>query len=373
MSKFLCPFCYETHDLKDCGMKCSFSIPGSTLDCNVGVPKDSEGWINPRFHKKCMQCKSAVKDIYCPTLDYVVPPRCIRSKSLPIALIGAKATGKSNYIGVLINEIKKKMSRSFDCCLNMTCDPMAKQIYDEMYYRPLYRERMLITATDSGATAPLIFPIDFQSGKRVTLTFYDTAGENLDDEQTIKQYNKYIPNAKGIILLLDPLQIPSIREELIDHYGVPESSLPEQNSDSTDILDRIIQFIENTKNNMKKFDIPIAVVFTKLDELFEYDTVLEPDNCLRSESVYTDRGVFVMDEFDMAHKAMLDLVEDKMPGDFVQKLKQRFKTYAFFGVSALGKKPEGFNLAEGGVQPIRVLDPLLWVLSENKYIKKVKS
>jgi hypothetical protein len=41
-------------------------------------------------------------------------------------------------------------------------------------------------------------------------------------------------------------------------------------------------------------------------------------------------------------------------------------------VSSLGGVPNGTKLANDAIKPRRVLDPLLWLLAENKYIKTVK-
>ena len=56
------------------------------------------------------------------------------------ALIGAKATGKSNYIGVLINEIKKKMVGPFNCIFNLNVSEESKYFYEQYYYKPIQRK-----------------------------------------------------------------------------------------------------------------------------------------------------------------------------------------------------------------------------------------
>lgn len=369
--KFICPYCYEEHDSEKLKMKCSYNVVNAAyamVTCKFGHPKDAEGFIDPKYVKQCMKCTYAKKDVYCPNTknESVIPQRCIVSKNLPIALLGAKESGKSHYIGVLVNEIRKRMSRSFNCSINMNTDPVSKQTYDDVYYNPLFKLKQTIRFTDKGEIPPLIFPIDFDNGKRVTLTFYDTAGENLDSEETMLQYNKYIPNSKGIILLLDPLQVPTIREKL--EGKVP---LPSINNDIYDILDRIIINIENVTNNRKQFDIPLALAFTKIDALEAFNDILPENSCLRVESEYVDRGAFVKREFESTDIAMRDIVDNMIDSALEQKMK-RFKHFAFFGLTALGGVPNGATLAGDGVNPRRVLDPLLWLLAENNYIKTVK-
>lgn len=371
---FTCPYCYDTHEIKDCSMICSYVVKNGYCPDNVSF--DSSLYIDKKFYKKCLNCTRAKKDVYCPEsirmgTNLVVPMRCVNNKGIPIALVGAKATGKSNYIGVLVNEIRKRMTSSFDCSITMNCDKVSKEQYDEIYYRPLFIDKQQIGATDSGFTPPMIFPIDFRSGKQVVLTFYDTAGENFDDKDTMINNTGYLSYSKGIILLIDPLQIQEIRDVIGNR--IP---LPEKNTDAIDILDKVIDNIENFTNNSKKpFDMPLALVFTKIDAFDGLDDIIPADSYLRYDSEYLDRGVFIKEDFENTQQAMKTLLDNflELHSELQQKLERRFKRYAFFGLSALGGMPDdNGNLSQGGIKPRRVLDPLLWILSENNYIKTVK-
>ncbi len=381
MADFTCPYCYQEHNLKDCSMKCSFHA-GMNTNCPDGVPKSADGWIPNKYYSKCMKCTKAAKDVYCPTslnqgMELIIPQRCILTKSLPIALVGAKATGKSNYICVLVNEIRRKMSMGFGTSINMMCDTATKTNYEDLYFRPLYREKMQISATDSGEIPPMIFPVDFPNKKQVTLTFYDTAGENLDSDILLRQNNSYIPNARGIIMLLDPLQIPELRKRLSGSMN-----LPDKNTSPFDILDIVSKNLEERFGTLKKFDIPLAVVFTKMDALDDFEDIIPADSNLRNDSEHVERGAFILDEFENTQAEMEALLSNILGGDdadsdgsyadLCTKL-DRFKSHAIFGVSALGVAPDANGcLPETGVKPRRVLDPLLWILKENKFIKVVK-
>ena len=369
MAKFTCPYCYDTHTLDTCGMKCSYGIVGTDVTCKKGLPKDMDGWIPQIYKKQCLACKDARKRIYCPAIDKEIPTEFLSGESLPIALIGAKASGKSNYIGVLIDEVKRKMARSFNTTLSVSCDETSKRYYDQFYKTPLYSYGEVVSATDAGETPPpMIFPLRFMDNKdrivrSATLTFYDTAGENFDSDEEMLIYNRYIPNSKGLIILLDPLQVPAIREQL---EGKME--LPPINTEVTDVLSRVVENIRGVKNIKGTINIPLALAFTKLDALEKYD-VLPEDSILREESSHLDLGAFSMSDFESTSIQMRDLLENWLDADLVQLVKN-FSKYAFFGVSALGGVPS--NNMVGKIKPKRVLDPLLWLLAENKYIKKVK-
>lgn len=371
MKKFTCPYCYAEHDIKDCGLRCSYNIIGKTDNCKFGISKDKDGWIPYAYKKKCIKCKEAAKQLFCDDIKKEIPIEFLSMKSLPIALLGAKASGKSNYIGVLINEIRKKMTSPFNCSLSMTCSQESKQAYTDLYYRPLYENGYAVNATDSGEVPPLIFPLRFMDRKdrivnMAALTFYDTAGENLNDKSIMHKFNRYITNARGIILLLDPLQVPNIRTKLTANGF---NRLPEQNTEIYDVLSIIIDVIRNVKNIKGQIKIPLALVFTKIDVLEQYN-ILPAESCLKEESEHIKRGAFIKSDFETTNIQMQDLIDNWLDADLIGYIKQ-FKQYSFFGVSSLGGNPVNNKLSKS-ICPRRVLDPLLWLLAVHGYIKTKK-
>jgi GTPase SAR1 family protein len=377
-NKFTCPYCYAEHSIADCGLRCSYNIIGNAdKKCKFDIKKydDDFGndWIPAAHKKKCLECKEAAKQLFCDAIKKEIPMEFLSMKSLPIALLGAKATGKSNYIGVLINEIKKKMTSPFNCSLSMTCSKESKETYDEMYYRPLYKEGVIIRGTDAQIEVPpLIFPLRFMDTKNkitnmAALTFYDTAGENLNSKDDMNKFNRYITNAHGIILLLDPLQVPKIRKDLSANGF---TALPEQNTEIYDVLSIIIDVIRGVKNIKGQIEIPLALVFTKIDVLDQHN-VLPETCCLKEESEHAKRGAFLTSDFENTNIQMRDLIENLLDDDLVGHIRQ-FKRHSFFGVSSLGGNPTNGKIDGNGIRPRRVLDPLLWLLAENKYIKTIK-
>jgi len=375
---FTCPYCYKEHAVTDCDMKCTYNILGNAeKKCAFGYPKDEDGWISSAAIKKCVGCKEAAKKIFCKMQKKEIPIEFLSMKSLPIALLGAKASGKSNYIGVLVNEIKRKMAGPFNCSLSMSCSKESKEAYDEWYYRPLFVEGHTVRATDGGTEVPpLIFPLRFMDKKdnitkTAALTFYDTAGENLDDADTMEGFNLYVKNAHGIILLLDPLQVTKVRDDLTKNGF---KGLPEQNTDINKVLENIIKVIAGVgdiyEQAKTKIKIPIALVFTKIDIMEQYNILTEGAQCLKEESSHIKRGFFIKREFDNTNGAMEDLLGDL--DENLLNLIKRFENRSFFGVSSLGANPNGTKIDSKGINPRRVLDPLLWLLAENGYIKTLK-
>lgn len=378
-NKFICPYCYEKHSANDCIYRCAYNSSGalknsdgSVKQCKFDFPKNADGTIPIKYIKKCEKCDNAKLIRFCPTKSQrgkmlEIPERAC-GNTFSIALIGAKQSGKSNYIAVLVNEIKKKMARNMDCSL-IFCNQQTNDAYQNTYYKPLYENATTVKGTDANDDAPpLIYSIDFYKGKKIrdsiTLSLYDTAGENLDNENSMLCNNQYISNASGIIILLDPLQLPSIRSKLEGKVD-----LPDKNTDTSEILSRVINLIKEQKKIKGNIDIPIALAFTKMDVLAKYDA-LPDDSCLRMQSEHIAKGAFVKSDFEETNKEIVALLENFMADEVEQLLKQ-FTNYSFFGVSALGENPTGGVKLSGEPDPIRVLDPLLWLLSINKYIKTI--
>jgi len=368
MNKFICPYCYGEHDLRTTSMKCSFNIQGqSGMTCVGNVQKEPGGFIPQKDKVRCTKCTAAKKIYFCDVVKKEIPREFLEDPNgFSVALVGAKASGKSNYIGVLIQEIKKKMVPRFNCSLSLTTSEESKMYYDRMYYKPLYENGVVVDATNKGAAIPpLIFPLRFweKKGAKSTavLTFYDTAGENLDRDSDMLVNTRYIPNASGIILLLDPLQVPAIREKL---QG--KMPLPEQNTDTVEVLSRLVENIRSVKNIRGKIKTPLALAFTKIDALAEFD-ILGEDSVLREESQHLHRGVFAQPDFESVNIEIRDMLGSFLGGEIEQMLKN-FETYAFFGLSSLGGIPQG----RIDIKPCRVLDPLLWLLAQRGYIPKAK-
>src|SRR3954454_11131912 len=77
--------------------------------------------------------------------------------------------------------------------------------------------------------------------KLVNLTLFDASGEQIQNEEELVVFNRYILNASDLIVLVDPLTIPDLRERLPYHMrpeGVPSSY------DAFDILNSITRIYE---------------------------------------------------------------------------------------------------------------------------------
>ncbi|WP_050024925.1 hypothetical protein [Verrucomicrobium sp. BvORR034] len=329
-----CPFCFETFKLKD-------GTQGNRVVC-------------PHCHDELPATAS----------DYFDGLR-----PLSLAIIGAKEAGKSHFIAVLVEWIKR--SPQFNWHIRPLNDETIDRYRSEFYGR-VFNDKLVIDGTQSGrthgpTTRPLLFKLSVKRGNRrpevVILSFYDTAGEDLNAEDVMSRVNKYIYKSDGIILLMDPLQLTGVRETL------PSSlHLPQQNGNVEDIISRTANLIHKAWDLPERKDIPIplAVAFTKIDTLLP---TLPPDSALRHPSKHV--GSFSQAEFDDLHGEMQACLHDWKAHGVRSQVEGNFPEHGYFGISALGCNPGSSNQIPE-VNPIRILDPLVWHLGRRGIVPTQK-
>ena len=367
--KFLCPRCFEMQSLDDIEYICSNK--SAKTNCSLAAGRTPQK-ANPK-KPVCSECGQALVTKVCAKCGGELPMNIGTAKSYPISIIGAKESGKSNYIAVLINQLKNEIGRNYNCSL-MACGDKTMKRYRDEFYNPLYRDRRCVEGTDAGDVDPLIYSLIFQkkggmfkkaSNEAVSLTFFDTAGENMNSFDTMQTFNRYLYHSSGIILLLDPLQLPVVRDELSGKIA-----LPQENTDVKEILDRTIEIIRAGTGNTdlkKKIDIPLAIAFTKIDAV---DSLLDPASCLKNDSSHIKKGAFDRIDFQDTNEEMQSLVDNWLGMDLYQTVSTQFSSFAFFGLSALGSNPE-MDKKIPKFRPFRVADPFLWILSLEKIIPTV--
>lgn len=366
-TKILCPRCFDEFSTDDIEYICTNASAVSR--CQHAVDRTPQHPTNPK-KPVCEECGKPLATKICPKCGGELPLNIGTAKNYPISIIGAKESGKSNYVAVLINQLKNETGRSFNCSL-MACGDKTLNRYRTEFYDPLYRHRTCVRGSDAGDVEPLIYSLIFQRkgglfkkavNDAVSLTFFDTAGENLTNLDSMQTFNRYLYHSSGIILLLDPLQLPKVRDELEGKIR-----LPQENTDVTEILNRTIEIIREGTGNTdlrKKIDIPLAISFTKIDAV---ESLLDPASCLKNDSVHINKGGFDKVDFQDTNEEMQSLVENWLGLELFQAVSTQFSNFAFFGLSALGSNPDMENKIPK-FRPFRVADPFLWILAQEKII-----
>ena len=215
--------------------------------------------------------------------------------------------------------------------------------------------RLQIDAPTNGAG---VFSAPFRS---VLLVLYDSAGEDLEVRERVRLWYRYLMEADAMMFLMDPLRLPEIQR---DRHAEGSDRLDK----SSTVFDNLVTLFERENLGIhEQLRKPTSFVFTKSDALRRY----LPDD---SRILFPSRHDSGIDLDDMLH--LSDEVQSHArewgATSLIRKIQGRCSDHQFFAVSALGCQPE---VGEDGFEyishyaPIRVADPLLWLLYRMGYLK----
>jgi len=318
------------------------------------------------------QCGFKTSKRLCPHCHNELPRQFGETDSHTIALLGTIESGKSHYITVLIHELKKHVAADFNAAFSEMDDQTIKR-YKEDFHKRLYINRVVIKKTASARTDisvryPLIYRLSIEKKKQIqasSMVFFDTAGDDLEEMDKMETETKYIARAQGLIFLIDPLQIPQLRDRVRDRNVL----IPREIIDPGHIVTRLANLVRDSSGiaHDAKIDTPIAFAFSKIDAVLPF---MQPDTPVKWDSNHG--GFFDLEDFEQVNESMHDHLANWIGRGFEMFLRHNFTNYAFFGVSALGSAPDESGQIRKGIAPHRVVDPFLWVLYKLGKIKGSK-
>jgi hypothetical protein len=374
----LCPYCFERWSTHVAAFRCTRDDPqrcppvadepfgrlrgGATpLLPPVVVRK---GHLGQAFAVKpgkpvCCDCGARARPV-CPNCHCNLPQRFGDAASRSMALIGTHASGKTHFVTVAIHELQHRVGRRFGATLTYL-DESTEHRLDRELKRRLYDARTVLAPTQSVVTnvdvrEPLVTRLSLGDGSPAhasNLVFFDAAGEDLERLSVLEREARYITQSDGLILLIDPLQIPAVRDELAGHVELPD--------DAADVY-AMVGWIAGLVREMhtipagRKIDLPIALTISKLDAVRPLLSDTHPVFTLPEHEGRFDRQVAAT----ISETLRADLA-GWIGEHFDRYVRQEFETASYFGVSALGASPVGSSLPSG-VAPFRVEDPILWLL-----------
>ncbi|MET8629584.1 hypothetical protein ABZW30_38635 [Kitasatospora sp. NPDC004669] len=377
-----CPYCYEGFAPREIRFRCNCRLSRTGKQCERRRDQVLDERMGPRRSHDlgpvfaadgrkptavCPDCDGETTYRICPVCHSELPVQFGRMDNRLIAMVGAKASGKTVYMTVLLHEVRNRIGEAFGAAL-LGLDDATMRRYSTEYEDRLYRDNQLFPGTQTASTNlnrvdPLVFRFSLRRrtllGERpqhTVLSFFDTAGEDFSSKESVELNTRYLTNADGIILLLDPLQMPGARDG-----ALPGTPLP-----GTTGLDAPVNVLSRVTNMLlaggstQKIDVPVAVVFSKMDAFWH---LLHDASPLRDYAPARDR--FDVGDSLSVHEEVRRLLKDWDGVPIDQLLENHYTRYRYFGVSALGRNPTpDARIAATGIQPYRVADPLLWLLSE---------
>ncbi|MFD7639143.1 hypothetical protein ACFV4P_00670 [Kitasatospora sp. NPDC059795] len=328
----------------------------------------------PRLREECPACGVTTPIRVCRSCHSDLPNDYGDQPTRIIALVGPKTAGKSTAMTVLLHELRGAAGRPF----RATLTPMGaatqsrfKELEDD-----LYDSLRLPAPTQSAAMSfndPLIFRLSLErdglarrGSRATTLVFFDAAGENLASAEAMDRYTAYLAAADGIILMIDPLQLRSVRESLADRgCRLPDLEAPPDQI-AADLASQLRGHRRRDRHGL--VSTPLAVALTKSDELLGQ---LHPGSPIARAARH---GAGELDEADRiaVHDEVRALLAEWDGGALHAQLSADFRTFSLFALSALGAPPPDDAPADApgrGPQPLRVADPLLWLLGRHGVLK----
>jgi hypothetical protein len=366
LQKSTCPFCFTRLSPRDIRFRCiTPSCAGRTLTPCIpffGFPRVAV----------CEVCKQESFKPICNHCNFELSSDIGVVDQHLVAIVGGRLTGKSHYIAALIHQLQNEVGQNFTFSLRPIGENTKKR-WENDFYTPLFVRKNVLKPTLPGAIDmsvkyPLIFRLTLTSHRQkrtLNISFLDSAGEDMKSIDTLELHVKYICDADAIIFLLDPLQIPTLRQRL------PHANLPslDANANPEYIVGRMRELFESRFRDLsptKKIKTPVAFTLSKIDAL---QPILARDSALIRNGEHF--GHLDLDDVQSMHTEIANYLKSWISFGFCQKIEDNFAYYRYFGVSSLGGQPDA-NHHLAAINPIRVEDPFLWILYQLHLIKGKK-
>ncbi|MCK7642255.1 hypothetical protein JIM95_006590 [Corynebacterium sp. CCM 8835] len=325
---------------------------------------------------------------------YPLPDGWAGSGTLTFAMAGARASGKSLYIAVVVKLLEQLVENN-GFVFEPADDP-TREIYREQFEEPLFEQMGLPAPTSTGENEgayqnqPLIFRIGTHlrtdaNGQRVHQPIHvvirDVAGEDFaqDHFPNMRERMRFFRFADEIIFMFDPVRVPEINNLL--EGSIP--SLPKLDTHDTEdpatVLSNLLSLIEPEDDPL------IALMLAKFDTMQELAKVDQVDMYYGAEDkvnwqrVMNNFGAgfrresgdvtqpYSLPNGELLHHEVLSLLRCLDAMAFLNRLNEpgRRLRYRCFAVSALGTPPEtGSSVSRSGIAPFRCLDPFRYVLAQ---------
>lgn len=334
-------------------------------------PPDAYEW-SPPVHYTCPECQHPMRQV-CPTCHYELPPGWRDGQAICIAMAGARATGKSVYLGVMIKQLERLVEQ-MGGSLHFATE-RGRATYRSVYERALYERRGIIaptpvaTLSDSYQREPLILSLGMIGGIRRFLVLRDVAGEDLERPVTNAQHLAFFSQADAILSMFDPTQVPSIAGQLPDLV----SAQLHEGGDPQIVLENLMRLIGQGRPKM-------AIILSKFDTMQMLRRVSGgPWSKIMSNTgaaFMRDPGMYApsydLRDGNLLHYEVQSLLNRLGAQSLVTTVTRPHSGYTFpfrfFAVSALGEAAEGERIHERGIAPYRCLDPIRWVLDAHDVI-----
>lgn len=355
MAKYkICPYCYKEYTLTSLKLHCKkcendFSVKKIYIPYQFSMKMG----VLPKINKcpSCGKVKRSNITFKCNQCDQELSRNIIELKNKIISIVGGRGSGKTIFISLLIDELKKNIKVGEGRTLKIANDDnreidIISDIQDRIKIHktlPDATEPRELESDDSTAGVPLTY---FYRGERgaIALSFYDSSGEDLQNFEAFQKEYDYIRNTSGIIFMMD---IFSGTENLRN----TEYSLIN--------LVKLLK-IELGLNMYAEIPIPVSFVLNKFD--------LYAPTEVRHVQWNGSNDDIILNTIDTVHSSLLkhfeNTSEDNL-GNVLQICEESFSNYRFIPVSSLGFNPDGTSESklENKLKPFDIEYPYVYLLN----------
>ena len=378
-SAAVCPHCLREIKLGDMKFYC---VPDedNRHEVKLSFADRFKGRLPVCRRKYCRNHGLTIRGAACKHCGELLPPQILfHDKFLSFCAVGVSGAGKSSYMTTLLHELRYS---GLPWVLQaMDVETTKRAQLNEQY---VYEERQCLKGTESGVSPkPQLWTIldNSKKGDKVptyALTIYDGAGEDcerIDYTPLDAKISRYLSGAKMLLIVVDPLLLPSVRSELSRETLNASMATERQTSAPANMVSMVNSLANYIRRNCnippgKRIDRRAAVVLTKLDALAEMINGFASGSTILKESPHVQSRGFVQSDSEMIDLEIRDWLTRQGETAFLGAIDANFKDVRVFGVSSFGNPPNARKrLAR--VRPHRVLDPLMWLLASEGFIPTI--
>jgi GTPase SAR1 family protein len=301
-----------------------------------------------------------------------------------VILVGAKRSGKTTYVQAFLHQLENQFAQRFGSVLVASADSVAAKFRLNGLHEFLDSGKLPLStpsARSFGAGTPekendprIPIKFEFLGGTPPfrSIELFDVAGEDMDKLDDIRLYSKELAEADLVVYLFDPLQEPNIAAVL---NGV--IAIPERGTNPFDVLVNLSEVLADAPNRNPRQKVAVAIskfdglvsasALTNISHPFQ-STVSNGMSVTRDPNAWDNKKMNEIDSWQVHQevRALLSRVPTLNP--FITAARDRFGAdrMRFFVASALGHSTFAEQINRAGITSYRVLDPLLWLVSQTQ-------
>lgn len=339
---YICPSCGEKHSVLTPGV---YGILKRTCNCGEKLPTAFFVKVNGK-HRRDL-------DAICPNCEHPLTDR--ETVPICIPIVGGRSVGKTAFITAFSHDFIETVapSKGWDIdSYNSDKEAIYQEIVDDYNTGST---RMTDRAHDINKASSVSFSFfvkgnDFQPERLVHI--YDIAGEVFTDNNENEMQKQY-EYCHGIVLIIDPLSIPSIRyrcESDLSPEDVAGIGTADINSVVDSFLNKLREVTGLTDNKMSS--VPLAVVISKIDSGGLFAELGQG----AIKALIASNPVKYSNEQDVQDYLCRKFLKDNGMEAFLNNVNIKFKNNRFFACTAIGHARD-----KGVYRPKGIMKPMEWL------------